>query len=247
MKIKKLFKKKSFKLSLVFVSLVGMLASGGHSFAKYRDENYGGGNAGAARFMIDFDSMPELVSVAALGESDVGKVVAFLAYFTVTMEDCEVSVEYDLSLRLAATPIDDNKDTGIDESWNPSWNEVSKGNHKLENTSFVATTTPISLIKENQSYRKGTFNELTENNLYSSGKAYYGIGTKQGDNIKYDYQSTNLSSNQTLDIGKKISAKPGEIHYYSAVFFITITSGGVKVELEDSVMLYNMHVEQVGE
>ena len=104
-----------------------------------------------------------------------------------------------------------------------------------------------SIIKENQTYRKGTFNELTENNLYSSGKAYYGIGTKQGDNIKYDYQSTNLSSNQTLDIGKKIPAKPGEIHYYSAVFFITITSGGVKVELEDSVMLYNMHVEQVGD
>ena len=63
MKIKKLFKKKSFKLSLVFLSLVGMLASGGHSFAKYRDENYGNGNAGAARFMIDFDSMPELVSI----------------------------------------------------------------------------------------------------------------------------------------------------------------------------------------
>ena len=50
MKIRKLFKKKSFKLSLVFLSLLGMLASGGHSFAKYRDENYGGGNAGAAKF-----------------------------------------------------------------------------------------------------------------------------------------------------------------------------------------------------
>ena len=47
MGILRLFKKKSFKLSLVCLSMIGLLVSSGASFAKYIDSNYGGGTAGA--------------------------------------------------------------------------------------------------------------------------------------------------------------------------------------------------------
>ena len=42
--------KKATKLSILGVALIGLCLSSSYSFAKYRDENYGGGNAGAAKF-----------------------------------------------------------------------------------------------------------------------------------------------------------------------------------------------------
>ena len=48
--LKKLFRKKVFKLGLVGTSLLGLMISSGFSFAKYIDTNYGNGNAGAAKF-----------------------------------------------------------------------------------------------------------------------------------------------------------------------------------------------------
>lgn len=41
--------KKYLKLSFVFVAFVGLLISSNHSFAKYIESNYGGGNARVAR------------------------------------------------------------------------------------------------------------------------------------------------------------------------------------------------------
>ena len=41
---------KTTKLAVLSAALFGLCLSSGASFAKYRDENYGGGNAGAAKF-----------------------------------------------------------------------------------------------------------------------------------------------------------------------------------------------------
>ena len=241
MKIKKLFKKKSFKLSLVFVSLVGMLASGGHSFAKYRDENYGSGNAGAAKFMIDFDSIPDPISVASLTDAHIGKMCTFIARFSVSFEECEVATIYNLELKLGAVSVEDNAATDENEKWDPSWED----NGELNNTSFVSNSTPISLKPDGQSYSVGTFEDLTEADLFENGKAYYGIGTLAGDTITYDWESTNLDSDgETLTIGENVEAKPGDVHYYSVAFFIEVTRTTNRTKLENSVMLYNLHIEQ---
>ena len=42
--------KKATKLSVLGFALVALCISSNYSFAKYRDENYGGGNAGTAKF-----------------------------------------------------------------------------------------------------------------------------------------------------------------------------------------------------
>ena len=49
---------KTTKLAVLSAALFGLCLSSGASFAKYRDENYGGGNAGAAKFggeIVSFD------------------------------------------------------------------------------------------------------------------------------------------------------------------------------------------------
>ena len=243
--------KKYLKLSLVFASLVGLLISSNHSFAKYIDSNYGGGNAGAARFNVNFDTIASPISVASLDTDDVGKTCAFVASFNVDFGDCEVSTSYNLSLRLGASSISDDPSTLGNEAWDASWNELSKTGHQLTNTSFITSVgnnSVISLIKQSDgSYDVGNFSQLTKNNLYSNGKAYYGVGTKANNGtISYNWQSTNLDSdNLTLTICNAKEASPADVHYYSVVFFIKVTtSNNVKISLENSVMLYDMHIEQ---
>ena len=45
--LKRVVKKKYIKLCLLAASLSGLMVSSGFSYAKYRNENYGNGNAGA--------------------------------------------------------------------------------------------------------------------------------------------------------------------------------------------------------
>ena len=243
MKIKKLFKKKSFKLSLVFLSLVGMLASGGHSFAKYRDENYGNGNAGAARFMIDFESIPTTISVAELVEDDIGDMFAFAAYFSIDFSNCEVKTNYTLDLRLAAPAIEDDESTTEDETWSPSWGDEGI----LDDTSFVSNESPKTFVLNDQSYNKSDFVGLTGENIFSTStsSAYYANGTKSGDTISYEWDRISIDSdNKTLSICDNKDAVAGDVHYYAVMFFIRASRAGNKPKFENSVMLYNLHIEQ---
>ena len=97
MGILRLFKKKNFKLSLVVLSLVGLLASSGASFAKYRDENYGGGNAGTAKFgSWTINNAMDPINVP----SDASKGwYAFKASFSISFTAGEVKRNYTLKIK----------------------------------------------------------------------------------------------------------------------------------------------------
>lgn len=240
MKIKKLFKKKSFKLSLVFLSLVGMLASGGHSFAKYRDENHGNGNAGAARFGIELVYYPKTISTKDIRSTNKLGYYAFVASFYVSFEECEVKTKYSLSLKLG---------NGDSATWtNPG---------TLNRTSFLFPDTqshPFALVEQDDnSFLADTDSTAVASLLNKPGFAvkkntpYYAEGVSSGGSINYTWKDDKTLDGNTFPIVTEKLANPNERQYYQILFFTDIELNNVnKVNVEDISILYNINAEQVG-
>lgn len=234
---------KTTKLAVLSAALFGLCLSSGHSFAKYRDENYGNGNAGAAKFVVDFESIPTTISVAELVEDDIGDMFAFAAYFSIDFSNCEVKTNYTLDLRLAVPAIEDDESTAEDETWSPSWGDEGT----LDDTSFISNEAPKTFVLNDQSYNKSDFVGLTGENIFSTStsSAYYANGTKSGDTISYDWDRISIDSdNKTLSICDNKDAVVGDVHYYAVMFFIRASRAGNKPKFENSIMLYNLHIEQ---
>ena len=99
--LKKLVKKKVFKLGLVGTSLLGLMISSGFSFAKYIDTNYGNGNAGAARFGAKIENTTKFIYLPTIGGTNSPRgYYAFAAEFCVDFSECEVKTKYNLGLKL---------------------------------------------------------------------------------------------------------------------------------------------------
>jgi hypothetical protein len=98
--IKKLVKKKVFKLGLTGASLIGLMISSGFSFAKYIDTNYGNGNAGAARFNVTVSNNTKFIYLPDDLSSFSSGYYAFIADFTIDFTDCDVSTQYNLNLKI---------------------------------------------------------------------------------------------------------------------------------------------------
>lgn len=103
---------KTTKLAVLSAALFGLCLSSGASFAKYRDENYGGGNAGAATFgdvtisYIEDDAvttinLPKEGSSSSEDNPDVGW-HAFIATFMMTIRPSEVKRAISLSIKLGS-------------------------------------------------------------------------------------------------------------------------------------------------
>ena len=258
MKIRKLFKKKSFKLSLVFLSLLGMLASGGHSFAKYRDENYGGGNAGAAKF--DFGKITftnKSIKQPTIKDNIKAGVHAFVCEFQLEIPETEVSFTYDVKLRLTAMDINDfdAEDVKLDHT---KFVSDIDGNDVLF---YVFDEDNNGVVKTNQK----TIAEVTETNntdkpmSYSKDYWYYAVGEESNGSIKYTWDKSNVfdkdKDNNLTDIISfdSGSVKAGEslIKYFKIVIFVdaeikSIGNNQLSWDAENSKILYSLHAIQEG-
>ena len=237
MKIKKLFKKKSFKLSLVFVSLIGMLASGGHSFAKYRDENYGNGNAGTAKFGVKVSFDPAMISLKYLEEGDVTKWYVFIAKFNVSFEESEVKLAYDLNLKFGSNSLSNWNDPG----------EVNNNVITFEGNKDASQTTPYTLsFNDDQSFTRVTENVMSTlgcNLAYSNGTCYYARGKSDE---SYTWHSTKLSGD-ILSVADDLEGEIGETHYYQVMFFLKVQEDNeVGYFFENAVILYDLIANQIG-
>ena len=166
MGILRLFKKKAFKLSVLGVALIGLLISSGTSFAKYRDENYGGGAAGTAKFGT-WSITQSIVSVNFPEDRKEGY-YAFVADFNVYFSEGEVAREYTLKVKAVSNDVTANE---------TSFNNSKKADaiyYYLDSSKFNATAL-VYMISD------GTVVGSDKNNI---------IGSLTNDN-----SFTNLGSN----------------------------------------------------
>ena len=247
MKIRKLFKKKSFKLSLVFLSLLGMLASGGHSFAKYRDENYGGGNAGAAKFG-SWSITSSTVNVKFPDGAPTGY-YAFIASFTVSFTVGEVAREYTLKVK----GVDDDTSASA-ENFNAYDKTPSNVYYCLDSTKGFNATSKIYAIHNGVVIGAGDGNvagtilgddekfptfETDKVYLYSKENDSTGSWATHSKNEIYDATTNSIK----LTENHPINALEADTHEYKLLFLINTT--GVEKEDFGYKFIYSLDVRQV--
>ena len=247
MKIRKLFKKKSFKLSLVFLSLLGMLASGGHSFAKYRDENYGGGNAGAAKFG-SWSITSSTVNVKFPDGAPTGY-YAFIASFTVSFTEGEVAREYTLKVK----GVDDDTSASAENFNNPSMTP-SNVYYCLDSTKGFNATSKIYAIHNGVVIGAGDGNvagtilgddekfptfETDKVYLYSKENDSTGSWATHSKNETYDSTTNSIK----LTENHKINALDADTYEYKLLFLINTT--GISKDDFGYKFIYSLDVRQV--
>ena len=224
--ILRLFKKKTFKLSVLGMALIGLLISSGTSFAKYRDENYGGGNAGAAKFG-NWSITQSIVSVNFPEDRKEGY-YAFVADFNVYFSEGEVAREYTLKVKAV-----DNSVTANETNFNNA-EKADAIYYYLDSSSFNATALvyTISDGKVIGSDRNNIIGSLTNDNSFTTFNVdtiytYEGeetnnqmigswSGKSKNNNTYYDSTTDSIC----LSSNHRINANESDYHLYKVIFFI---------------------------
>ena len=174
--------KKTTKLCLLSAALVGLCLSSGYSFAKYRDENYGGGNAGAAKFgdvLIYSDYSRIQIPKNLSYDADYG-FYAFVASFRLEFQSSEVQRSYSLNLRMSQRS-NNLYDLGVDENGEkiafPSTKlssfVLSGGTGNVENVNSFKTVISSSGVGTVQKVFAPLTSTNEEDIWNEIGKAYY--------------------------------------------------------------------------
>lgn len=245
--LSRVFRKKAFKLSMVGISLVGLLISSGHSFAKYRDENYGGGNAGAAKFG-SWSIASSTVNVKFPDSAPTGY-YAFIASFTVSFTEGEVAREYTLKVK----GVDDST-TASEANFNAYDKTPSNIYYCLDSTKGFNATSKIYAIHNSAVIETGKTNvvgTLLENTtkfttfetdqvyLYSKENDSTGSWSMHSKNETYDSTTNSIK----LTENHKINALEADTHEYKLLFLINTT--GVEKEDFGYKFIYSLDVRQV--
>ena len=245
--LSRVFRKKAFKLSMVGISLVGLLISSGHSFAKYRDENYGGGNAGAAKFG-SWSITSSTVNVKFPDGAPTGY-YAFIASFTVSFTEGEVAREYTLKVK----GVDDST-TASEANFNAYDKTPSKIHYCLDSTKGFNATSKIYAIHNSAVIGTGNENvvgtllgdttkfqsfETDQVYLYSKENDSTGSWSKHSKNETYDATTNSIK----LTENHPINALEADTHEYKLLFLINTT--GVEKEDFGYKFIYSLDVRQV--
>ena len=245
--LSRVFRKKAFKLSMVGISLVGLLISSGHSFAKYRDENYGGGNAGAAKFG-SWSITSSHVNVKFPDEHPEGY-YAFIASFTVSFTEGEVAREYTLKVK----GVDDSTPASV-ENFNAYDKTPDNVYYCLDSTKGFNATSKIYAIHNSAVIGTGNENvvgtllgdstkfptfETDQVYLYSKENNSTGSWSKHSKNETYDATTNSIK----LTENHKINALDADTHEYKLLFLIDTS------KLQDGEFgykfIYSLDVRQV--
>ena len=257
---------KTTKLAVLSAALFGLCLSSGASFAKYRDENYGGGSAGIALFTggrvsYRFQSIQTPPKMAAATHEGF---YVFKASFWVEMYDSEVESVYSLKLRV----------THDDET-----------EYKEDNTNILASYTAFTLEGINGSLSSGllTFGEVDgttqkidanisnfvpanenvksfENNMICYGSTSsnnipsFDTNNNQWLNIpadsSYSWQKRNLSATENAKDIELVTKKEIEykVDFYQILFYVYMNDDNPTSTfiVEDSRILFWLNVEQKG-
>ena len=93
---------KTTKLAVLSAALFGLCLSSGASFAKYRDENYGNGNAGIARIGdIEINDIDSVIKSPTSFTNLSTQIHSFIFGFSITYENFEVAASCGVNLRIS--------------------------------------------------------------------------------------------------------------------------------------------------
>lgn len=229
--IKKLVKKKVFKLGLIGASLFGLMISSGFSFAKYIDTNYGNGNAGAARFGAKINNTTKFIYLPTMGSSTSPYgYYAFIAEFCVDFSECEVKAKYNLGLKLCGR-------------YSTNYNNPE---YRANNTNFTLTGTTNKVytatggVNEQSTIVLTDVEKLLTNGVYEKFDFSTNYYATSKDGLTYTWYNKSSTSSQEV-LFSNIGAEPNDLHYYKIIYFIYLTGSNAEI----SIILSNLEVEQV--
>ena len=246
--ILRLFKKKTFKLSVLGLALVGLLISSGTSFAKYKDENYGGGNAGAAKFGTW--TITQSIVRVNIPENRQEGYYAFVADFNVTFSEGEVAREYTLKVKAVDNTVTANE---------TNFNSASKANaiYYFLDSSTLNATTLVYTIKDNAvigSDRNNIIGLLTEDSSFSTFNldTIYSYEGEERNNVMEGSWAGNSKNNSSyydsssdsvyLTSNHRVNANESDKHLYKIIFFLNTNQIS---EESNFKFIYSLDVRQV--
>ena len=243
--ILRFLKKKVVRLCIMGTSLVGLTVSSTLSFAKYRDEYYGGGNAGTAKFgswLIESENTPiDVPNNARSGW------YAFLATFSLSFSTSEVDRSYTLKI----------KAINHDENVNDFNNSKVADNFSFYLSENVDVYT-ISRSENNgvitSEFKDTNFSSTLMNGSslsFSSDKIYYKYDETHGSIplgqswMSYSVNSTNYDTDTNsliLANDHLLDSNEGDFHHYYIIYFVKIDQSK---SVNDIKFIYNLDVRQV--
>ena len=230
-RLKKILKSKEFKLSLLCATTFAFLLASGQSFAKYYEENYNNENASIAKYNIDvtFD-YATIEMPTSIYNSDYG-VYVYIATFLVDFTNCEISCNYNLSLKLGG---EYSTDYDNPTSVSRTFFSLSNSNQTLKTFVENGTGNLVSATTTIANYTGD--NSLT----YKTNTTYYAYGVMNNGIVNYEWTSISNNNTSNFDLPYK-TANPYEKHYYKVLYFVEINKNGA----ENSVFLGKLSGAQI--
>ena len=238
---------KTTKLAVLSAALFGLCLSSGASFAKYRDENYGGGNAGVAKFGAEPDIKYTLDAIKFpdnVDESDLGT-YAYIAEFGIGFPEIEIKANYTLSINLVDYKSNINNIIPAKSSYFFDSNLQSKGEilttYMNGDSGVVQTSGVMSYLTNSQ------FSTANNSTCYFS----YGKRANSFNNGEFtsdvDWENWRSVEEQSGDGTSFSFPRTKEINqafydYYRIIFFVDMSDA---YEMEFSMIYYNINVVQV--
>lgn len=231
---------KTTKLTVLSVALFGLCLSSGASFAKYRDENYGNGNAGAAKFeygviVAASKSIQEPKNSDNLSHG----IHVFSCEFSLQIPTVEVSISYTIKLRLVSNTIDDFDSSNSGLSYSSFISDNDSGQFYYYSPKSEGSTEIVQ--------RSGSLSAaISEDVTFSTNSWFKGEKTNETDNYVWSSSKVIEEKSVILFDAGTVSAGSSLIKYYKTVIFISSHKNtSNQFELENSQILYNYNVEQV--
>lgn len=236
---------KTTKLAVLSAALFGLCLSSGASFAKYRDENYGGGNAGVVKFEYGYVTYNPAPIQQPTDEKNIKEGMhAFICEFYLEIPTVEVSISYSLKLRLVESNIND---FDIDDDGLSGSSFFSES----DNNAFYTFGKNGDTIITNE---QKTVSQITGQTLdYSKEHFYYAFGTENNDStITYTWDKSNeFAKDKNGNITKAIAFDSGRVDagssltkYYKILIFVNAEKKSGLWSAESSKILYSYEVIQ---
>ena len=258
---------KTTKLAVLSAALFGLCLSSGHSFAKYRDENYGNGNAGLPTMgdivvtytdgtIITTNQLPTTGTTAETGWH------AFIATIKVQFFNVEIKQKFKMTFKLGknenSSYTNDNfpNDTSFALPNNVDNNDVI-GISTYSKRSADSEVERIS-ISEAKGISYTTWDKFNVDNI-AKNKGYYGVDSSTNASIKsselnfntwnevsFSTDNTNKTS-FTTEYQEVSPANETTIYFYKILYFVNFGLNNTTKEFiaEESKIFYQIEGEQV--
>ena len=265
---------KTTKLAVLSAALFGLCLSSGYSFAKYRDENYGGGNGGIATMgdiVVSYNEAgtDNTIQLPSIGKTTDGGWHAFIATIKVQFFNVEVKQKFTTTFKISNSSnskFDDTSNVNDTSFYLPAslTSDDAKNITTYVKTSSDSEATETAVTKavsdnNNREYKNGWEKYNYTGNI-SSLTGYYGVEkTTNSGAFSNDFEfstetwttfkDATISNNLALSFTTKeetvLPTNATTIFFYKILFFVNFEVTGNKINAEESKIFCEINGEQV--